>query len=340
MGYLVYNDYAITIQDAAFKQWIASNDALRIQAEPRAQAKIREYLIQKYDLETEFTNTGIFKTSSIYQANALVQLNYDAWSVTVSAYSVGTFVSYTDGNVYVCILVTTTAHEVPTNSTYWQLVGVQLGLYYLQYPYEVFDLKAIYSAGDRVFWNGKIYQCLIGTVIPSHYADLQKGTYANQGAYNIFPDDKVSGKTYWGVGVPYTVSGLLPGATATAWSGLTTYAIGERVSYGGKIWECINGNLDKIPGTDITNWQSETWVYGDNRNQSIVDAYVAITLYYLSFRVSPKVVPVWVQGKYDMACQWLQSSAEGLITLDVPEKQPAQGGRIRFGGLEKQINGY
>lgn len=340
MGYLVYNDYAVTIQDSAFKQWIASNDALRVQAEPRAQAKIKEYLVQKYDLATEFKSTTIFKETVIYQANALIQLNYPAWVNTTASYSIGDYVSYIDGNVYRCIMATTSAHELPTNATYWALVGTQLGLYYLQYPYGVFNYKSVYVVGDKVFWKGKIYQCLIPTTLPGHATLLQDGTYADVPNYNIFPDDASNGLTYWGAGKSYSVVGLRPNVTQPTWSGITSYTIGDRVTYNGVTWEAITNNLDKIPGIDITNWQSETWTYGDNRNQSILDAYVAITLYYLAFRIAPKVLPEWVKNKYDAAMTWLQSSADGTITLDVPEIQPVQGGRIRFGGTIKQINGY
>jgi len=338
-GYLTYNDYAVTIQDFAFKQIIANNDLLRLQTEPRAQAKIKEYLTQKYDLATEFANTTILSDSATYQANALVQLNYTAW--TSQNYIVGAYVSYTDGNVYRCIL-NTTSSQVPTNTTYWILIGAQLGLIYLNYPYPVFNSVNVYNIGDNVYWNGKVYSCLVPTVIPSHAAELQAYQYQNIPPLNVFPDDKVNGATYWGVGTPYSVSGIYPNFVATkgTWTGLITYSPNDTVNYNGVLWQAIKTNTNKIPGTDIVNWKSITWVVGDNRNQSIVDTYVAIVLYYLSFRISPKAVPNWIQAKYDYAMNWLQMGAEGKITLDIPEIQPYQGGRIRFGGNVKQINGY
>lgn len=339
MGYLLYNDYAVTIQDFPFKQWIAQNDLLRLQAEPRAQAKIKEYLVQKYDLTKEFANTTIYSDATTYNANALVQLNYAAW--VLGAYTVGQFVSYTNGNVYRCIL-NTTANQVPTDATYWILVGAQLGLTYLQNPYDVFDLKSIYQIADRVYWKGKIYRCIIPTVLPGHEVALQDGTYANVPPYNIFPDDRINGATYWGAGVHYSIIGKYPNFVSTqgTWSGLTAYTIGDTVEYNSVLWQALTSNTDKIPGDDITNWQSITWVVGDNRNQSIVKCYVYLTIEELSPRIAPKVIPLWVKEKRDEMYIWLQSSAEGLITLDVPEIQPDQGARIRFGGNIKQINGY
>jgi hypothetical protein len=339
MGYLVYNDYALTIQEFAFKQWIASNDAYRLQAEPRAEAKIKEFLTQKYDLTTEFDDTNIYADAFRYKAWDLVQLNYSAW--VLGNYTVGQFVSYTDGNVYRCIL-NTTSNQIPTNITYWILIGAQLGLTYIDLPYPLFDLKTVYNVSDRVYWKGKIYQCLQQTQLPTHASVLQDVTYANVQPYNTFPDDAINGKNVWGVGVPYSVIGIYPNFVATkgTWTGLTAYVQFDTVVYNGVLWQALKANTNKIPGDDITNWQSITWVVGDNRNQSIIDVYVALTLWYLAFRVAPNVLPKWVQSKYELSLSWLQQAADGTITLDVPEKQPYKGARIRYGGNIKQNNSW
>src|ERR1035437_6004674 len=159
MGFLRYFDYFLRGQDANIKQWIASNMPILYEAERTAQQVITNRLIQKYYLKGEFTNTTIFLESAIYQANALVEFNYPAWVITPS-YAVGTYVSYAvDGNVYKCILITTSAHEVPTNATYWVKVGAQYDLNYIPYPYPLFNMQeGYYNVGDRVFWKGKIYQ--------------------------------------------------------------------------------------------------------------------------------------------------------------------------------------
>lgn len=336
-GYLVLNDYNVTIQAPALAQWLASNDALRLQTEPRAQAKIKEYLVQRYDLIGEFKPTTVYSDATTYQANALTQLNYPAW--VAQSYTVGAYVSFTDGNVYRCIQNATSA-QTPTNSAYWLIIGTQCALFYLAYPYQVFDLQAVYAIGDTVFWNGKAYQCLTATTYPSHYVDLQAYEYKNIPPINYFPDDKINGATQWGAGVSYSISNIYPTETAMSWSSATSYTTGQLVTYNGVLWQAIKSNINTTPGADIVTWQSVTWTLGDNRNQSIVDTYVAITLYYLSFRISPKVVPQWIQSKYDEAKSWLQQAAEGGITLDVAELQPSQGARIRFGGNIKQQNGY
>jgi hypothetical protein len=335
MGYLVYNDYAVTIQDFAFKQWIASNDAFRLQAEPRAQAKIKEFLVQKYDLVNEFANTTIYYDAITYQANALTQLNYPAW--VLGAYTVGQYVSFTDGNVYRCILNTTT-NQSPPNTTYWLLIGSQLQLQYLQYPYPLFNLYGFYNIGDIIFWQGKIYQCLQATIYAGHQAQIQRSSVSKTNIINFFPTDTINGAKQWGVGVSYSVIGKYPNFVATkgVWNNATAYVIGDTVTDTSNVlWQSLTANTNKTPGADITNWQSITWIVGDNRNQSIVDAYIAIVLWYLSPRISPQVLPKWVEAKFTMAKEWLQDAADGKITLDVPELQPSEGNRIRFGGSPK-----
>jgi chitodextrinase len=334
MGYLRYLDYQRQIQDANFQQVIASNDSLRLSMERAAQAEMISYLVQKYDVATEFKDTTIYSNTAIYKAGSLVELSgyYAAWS-NASLYLVGDFISYTGGNVYRCILNTTTAHEAPTNTTYWVLVGTINDLFYIANPYPTFDVIAFYSIGDFVFWKDKIYKCLIETRKQSHEGDLQDELISNIPLYNIFPDDKIHGKQYWGVGTPYSVTGLIPNATPpTAWSSVTAYTAGQRISYSGLIWKALLNNTNKIPGSDITNWQSETWVAGDNRDQQLVLYMVDIALFHLLSRISPRNIPELRMARYTAAKEWLQDAANGTITAAIKVLQPFQGNRIRFGG--------
>ncbi len=335
MGYLRLYDYNIKIQPLLFNQLLQLDDSKRVRTEYESKSKMRSYLIQKYDLDSEFKDTTIFNPATAYQANALVELNYTAWSN--QAYVANALVSY-NGNVYICILNTTT-NQNPSDATYWTLVGVQYGLYYIDYPYSIFNVYNAYVVGDRVFWKGKIYQNLIPTVIPDHIAQLQSGTYNNIPLNNVFPDDPVNGLKSWGAGVAYSVQGFLPNAALPAQWVAGTYAQGIQKLYNGKVWMALV-NTSAVPGSDITSWQSQTWITGDNRNAQLVACMIWLTIYELSPLISPRNIPVLWQQKYDEHMTWLQMSAEGQVTLEAPEKQPAQGARIRFGGTVKQQNGY
>lgn len=342
MGYLRLYDYTTgNIQGVILTQLLQGNDTQRVIKEAASQAQIISYLTQKFDCIIEFQNTTIFSPTATYQANALTELNYPAWVITVASYPVNTMVSYTDGNAYICIQATTTAHEVPTNTAYWQLLGKQNDLNYIPYPYPMFQNNTYYNVGDNVFWKGKVYQCQIATPLPNHISELNDLTYANVTLLNTFPDNGLNGKTYWGNGVPYFVTGLIPNAPLpSAYNPATAYNIGQIVLVGGVIWQALTNNTGKTPGADITNWQSIAWTNGDNRNAQIVECMVWITIDKLAPLISPRNIPVYWQTKYNEFLHWLQMCAEGNVTLDFPVKQPAQGARIRFGGTIKQINGY
>ena len=339
MGYLRLYDYTSNIQDVALKQLVQNVDAKRVLKEAASQAQVISYIVQKFDTVAEFQNTTVLNPLTAYQANDLIELNFANWLNTNPSYSVNSLVNFTDGNCYICILPTTSAHEPPTNTTYWTKVGAQYDLYFIAYPYPVFSLTGHYSIGNRVFWQGKIYQCLIPSTESSHIDKLQDYTYSNVPANNIFPNDPINGVKAWGVGTPYSVTGLIPNATPPAAWSAGAYTIGQQVTYKGNTWQALTNNSIE-PSLDIINWQQETWTLGDNRNAQIVEVMVWITLYKLSPLISPRNIPPLWEKKYDEALTWLQMCAQGEITLSVPEIQPAQGSRIRYNSQVKKINDY
>lgn len=340
MGYLRYLDYQKTIQDANFQQIIASNDAFRLSMEMAAQAEMVSYLVQKYDVASEFKDTTLYSDTAIYKAGSLVELAgyYTAWLNTTASYAIGSFVSYTDGKIYRCIQATTTAHEVPTNTVYWTVVGTINDLFYISLPYPLFDVTNFYNIGDCVFWKDKIYKCLIQMQKQDHSGDLQDRFISSIPLYNIFPDDKINGVQYWGPGTPYSVTGLIPNAISpAAWNNATAYMIGQRVSYNGLIWKSLLANTNIVPGVDIINWQSETWLAGDNRNQQLVLFMVDITIFHLLSRIAPRNIPELRVTRYQAATAWLQDAAVGNITAAIIEIQPNKVGRITSGGGVKNI---
>lgn len=337
MGYLRLQDYILgNIQGVTLTQLIQGHDQDRIVKERAAQSAVTSYLVQKFDCPAEFTDTTIFSPTTSYQGNSLIELNYATW--VAGSFVVGQLVSFTDGNCYICIL-NTTSNQTPSDTTYWRLVGAIYALYYIDIPYPEFEMNEFYAVGDIIFWKGKVYQCLIPTSVPDHFADLNAMTYAAIPNQNVLPDSKLNGKQYWGNGVSYSVVGLTPNAVnPSAWAA-GAYTIGQRVLYNDKIWQALTNNSIE-PSKDIINWQPENWIYGDNRNPEIVECMVWITIRKLSPLISPRNVPVSWQKEYERCLTWLQMCAQGDITLQAPEIQPSQGARIRFGGNVKQINGY
>lgn len=336
MGYLRLYDYASNIQSTTFNQLLQSNDSLRVIKEQVSQALIISYIVQKFDTDEEFTDTTIFNPTAIYQAQSLVELNYPAW--TAQNYTAGQMVTYTDNKCYLCI-VNASGTDLPTNPSFWQLLGNKYDLFYIPLPYPEFNVYGFYKTGDIIFWKGKVYKCLIQTNIPDHISQLQDVTYDNIPLNNVFPDQPVNGVKYWGAGVDYSVSGLLINSPLPSNWAPGTYSAGTRKVYLGKIWFALQ-NTNAEPNLDIINWQPEAWKFGDNRNAQLVECMVWITIDKLAPLISPRNQPVFWDKKYDQMLTWLQMVADGHVTLDVSVKQPAQGSKIRFGSNVRQINGY
>lgn len=336
MGYLRLYDYISCIQTPTFNQLLQSNDAKRILKEAVAKALITSYIVQQFDVEAEFTDTTLFSKTAIYKAQSLVELNFPAYATATTYTGIGTDFITETGKCYVLKTPGATGTFDPSK---WTLLGDQYDLYYVAFPYEEFEVTNYYKVGDIVFWKGKIYKCLIATNIPSHFGDLQDIIYANIPLNNIFPDNAINGPIYWGTGVAYSVSGLIPNNVAPAAWMVGAYTAGTRVLLDGVIWIALVNNSIK-PGLDITNWQPQTWTFGDNRNPQIVECMIWITIDKLAPLISPRTAPIFWDKKYNEMVSWLQMCADGIITLDVPQLQPAQGRKIRFGGNVKQINGY
>lgn len=334
MGYLRLYDYLSNIQSTQFNQLLQSNDALRVVKEATSEALIRSYITQKFDCDTEFMPTTIFKQTATYKAQDLVELNFTAYSPTTTYTAVGVDCVVNAGLAYV--LKTSGATGV-FDASKWTLLGTQYDLYYVALPYDEFNLYGFYQVGDIVYWKNKIYQCQIPSTLPNHIAQLQSITYANIPFNNTFPDDPLNGVANWGSGISYSVSGLVPNGTPPAAWTAGTYVSGSRVTLNGVIWYALTGTNVK-PGTDWTKWVPQNWTFGDNRNAQLVECMVWVTIDKLAPLISPRTQPIFWDKKYSEYLTWLQMCAEGKVTLDAPLLQPAQGNRIRYGGNVKQQN--
>ena len=337
MPYLILQDYYSSIQDSNLQQIISSDDALRVKKQETALEEIKSYLIQKYDVSDEFCETLPFKYATSYKAKQLVYLTATTYSASLT-YALNAL-TLQSGSVYYC----STAINTPEafNSAHWTLIGAQYDLFYIPTPYDEFNYKTIYKKDDVVFWKDKVYPCLKDSIIISHSSAIQYSTVGNLPFSNDFPD--ASGQTQWGTGVAYAFSGLFPSAVVgdfTAWSSVTSYVTGNRVSKNSIIWQALANSTNVAPGTNTSKWQPVSWISGDNRNQQLVELNVHLAIYKLSTRISPRNIPdIWVKN-YDDAINWLKKCAKGEVTLDAPLLQPSQGSRIRFNSKVRNINYY
>lgn len=211
MAYLRYYDYMRTIQADNLSQIIGSDTGVRLTSEVAAQAEAISYLVQKYDVTSEFTDTTVFSKSATYKAGALVELNYSEYD-SAKSYITNDLTTYS-GSCYICTGATTGTFS-PSK---WFFLGVKFDLFHVTLPAVEFDYKKYYKVGDQVFFKDKTYTALLATPIIDHSTALQYGQTTAVPLPNIFPDDPLEGSRYWGTGTPYSITGVLPTDT-TKWA--------------------------------------------------------------------------------------------------------------------------
>lgn len=96
------------------------------------------------------------------------------------------------------------------------------------------------------------------------------------------------------------------------------------------------------PFSSMTSQQIMTtfFIKADNREQSVLQHYISMVIFYLYYRISPKQIPDTRYAAINEAKAWIDSAMKGDITTDLIELQPPQGLRIRWGSNEKLQNSY
>ena len=212
MSYLILNDFKKIIQSDNLNQIIGSDYFILDQLKLAAQSEAISYLVQKYDVSKEFTNSLPYSVTTSYKANQRVYLDAPAYS-PLTVYTVNSLTLYLS-NAYICTAITTGVFAPAS----WSLIGIQYTFFYVTLPFAEFNFYKYYLKGDKVYWNNSTYTALQPSVVPIHETLLQGGTYYNAPPINIFPDDINSGIQYWGTPTAYTVAaGVLP-TDITKWT--------------------------------------------------------------------------------------------------------------------------
>lgn len=317
MPYLILSDYKSYIQGDYLRQLTQGNDGKRIAEENVSLQAIAQRLTSKYDLNTEFTETLPYDSAKTYGAMSRVVVDittngFQAW-VTLGLYTVGELVIY-NGTGYICATANNDITFTPAN---WTSVGAQYSIYYGAYPSTCTingqpNPATLTQPYAPVFNYKNLYSK--GDVV------FWKGnTYVcNQSSTVLSHGQKIQYALY--TNIPY--SNVFPDDPVNNnmgiyWNNRTAFVIAA-----------------DTPLTDAA------WVAGDNRNQTIKDAMVRITVFKLSPLIAPKNRPdVWLDD-YRSILRELNDCAEGKITLVLPLKQPNDGVRTWYCGAIKNINNY
>jgi len=213
MAYLIPNDYRLQIQDVNLNQIISNDLTVLALSQAAAEAEAKSYLRQKYDIDQEFKSLDVWDNSKTYQVNDRVYLDASAY-VPANTYAAGALALYS-GSVYKCKTNGTTG---AWDGSKWDLIGKQYSIFSVPAPENPFEYSGTYNVGDKVYWKGYKYTCLVQTPLLSHDTGLQYRTYENLPLPNVAPDDPTEGVNYWGNKTAYTVpAGTLPTNT-TYWN--------------------------------------------------------------------------------------------------------------------------
>jgi hypothetical protein len=192
LSYLIANDYLRQIQDVSLQQVISGNSYFQLTAELAALKELSSYLRQKYDVDSEFSETALYNPAQSYKANNRVYLDAAPYSATAT-YALNTL-ALQGGKVYQC----TTAIDPGEafNPAHWELLGNQYDLFYCSYPETLFNIDLFYKVGDKVFYKDHTYEAIQATLIYSHEIKLQYYDTSSIPSSNYFPDD-INGRSYW-----------------------------------------------------------------------------------------------------------------------------------------------
>lgn len=314
--------------------WQALEDA-----EVQATDEAKSYMRQRWDVDAIFQDIIDYDPTLTYSANQQVYLDADAY--VAQNYTVGQMVAFTDNKVYLCI-ANASSSQPPPNNTYWLLLGWLNQYFYLKNPYPSFESDKCYPLGTNIYWQGYIYQSIRSSAPIGHESALQYDYTTEYPNVNCFPIP--AGNNQWSAGVPYSMTGIKPLDTATAWNNATTYSAGQTASYNNQIWQSlINNNLNLTPGADIVSWQPVIWVNGDRRNKQLVLTCVDVALYNLHAGIAPANVPFLREKRYMNALKWLENVQKQSLSFSeyqLPKKQPERGNRILMGSRPKMDNNY
>lgn len=213
MAYLITKDYQRIIQTTELNAITGNDVSVRKLVEGSTEIEMREYLIQRFDLDSEFTSLDQWSYSVIYKGNNRVYLDGVTHSSS-STYPAHSIVEH-GKKIYINPNAITVPEMFTTN--HWTLLGDQYDLFYVTLPYPLYDELKQYYKGDSVFWKDKTYTAVRDSIPATQQDVLQYEDVSSVRFGNIAPDER-NGSSMWGTGTSYTIpAGTLP-TDATKWT--------------------------------------------------------------------------------------------------------------------------
>lgn len=311
--YIIKKDYLKLIQDVNLAQIINSNEQIRIAAEKSAIAEAKSFLRQKYAVESEIRDLLQWSRLEPYSAGDRVYLDANAYS-EASTYAVNDLVLQ-NGAVYSCIIAVSSAE--PFNAGKWSRIGLQYDIFSANYPFQPFSIYGAYKVGDKVYYKGKTYSCLVATGSISHDTALQYESVNGLPLLNMWPDDETDGAKYWSFIENYIVPVDTSITAENFWMAKDTRdeQLVEKI-----VDICLYHIHARIAPNNIPKLRSDRYKGAEEDRGHDKDGNILYPVY--------------------SALGWLQGCAKGNITPNLPKIEPQKGQRIRWGGNIKNNNHY
>jgi hypothetical protein len=219
MGYLTPRDYKKTIQADNLQQVIGNDPIILTDAEETAIEKATTLLVQKYIVGREFQATSAWDKTQVYQAFNRVYLDADTYDVSAT-YIAGAYIKFLPTGEKNYKVYKSIAGNAPGafSPAAWTFLNYQYSIYNAAPPVAEFNYKSVYAVGNMVYWNGRVYTCLIPSTLVTQDVALQYYIYAAIPYGNIFPNDPINGLQHWGAGVVYNVPANTDITNTTYWA--------------------------------------------------------------------------------------------------------------------------
>ncbi len=341
--YLTLNDYLTTIRSDQLNNQILDyvdegGDFERRQSEAFAMDEVRSVLGSYFYLDFEFRPLLPYSAIKKYNAGDRVILDFPYWVAGSNSESESDSeeqVGYKEGDcvilesdlrAYICKNPNNDISFVIGN---WILLGKQYDIFFVNFPYDIFQLNpspqigtttpGLYTANkSRVCWEKNVYLCRNNSWIIGHQAREQ---YYN---VNDFPSPNM---------FPNTVD--------------SNYTDGNRqwIDKGEFFLKNVNPSYPDISkedeNVDIDAWTEQyrpSWTLGDNRNATMKEIIVSLSIWKLMSRNSFMLKERAIQR--DLAYRKLTDIRKGEVTTLIPILQPEQVGDISWGGSPRIVNTF
>ena len=385
--YLTLNDYLLQIRSGQLNNQILdyiSEGGLfeRQEAESFAIDEVRSIIGSQYYIDFEFRDTLPFNWNRKYYAGDRCIIDFPLWvgsapvlnniqseeggtiSNGINSYNIGDCVIYNsglnysngqyqgnfqDGSVWIGYRCLTPNNDSSFDFSKWIKIGNQYDIYYIDFPYEIFQLipqkqigiktTGLYTANNsKVCWDKKLYLCINDTIIGTHQYKEQFYSINQIPAPNIFPNQPM---------LPNKINSYFPNFQYSDLGNLSSFSSGNQQ------W-CDKGEFYfKSIDPFYTNWNDpdlncgkfawnedwiKQWSCGDNRSSTMKQIVIAIAIYELigrnSFMLKERSI------RRDWAYRKLEKILKGDNTTLIPIIQPDQDNDISYGGSPKIINTF